>query len=56
MQTHSGKTDTPGTSCGHATTDPPLANIVAALVNVSADNACILQTFAQSGMLAPWGH
>ena len=40
--------DTPGTSRGHAnTTDPPqappLADAIAALMNVSADNARMLQ-------------
>jgi len=52
MRTHSGKTTKPGTSCGHAnTTDPPQAptidDTLAAMVNVSADNARMLQTLVQ---------
>ena len=45
MRTRSRATnaDKPGTSCDRANmTDPPLADIVAALVNVSADNARML--------------
>ena len=45
MRTRSGamNTDKPSSSRGHINmTDPPLADIVAALVNVSADNARML--------------
>ena len=47
MRTRSRATnaDKPGTSRGRANmTNPPLADIVDALVNVSVDNACMLQT------------
>ena len=48
MRTRSRKIDTSSSSCGHAnTTDPPqappLVDAVAALMNVSADNAHMLQ-------------
>lgn len=61
MRTHSGNTDKPGTSCGCANmTDPPLApplaDTVVALMNVSADNACLLQALVQNGMPVPQGH
>ena len=46
MRTHSGNTDAPSSSRGRAATPPPnpppaptLADVVAALMNVSADNA-----------------
>ena len=46
MRTRSGNTDAPSSSCGHDATPPPnpppaptLADVVAALMNVSADNA-----------------
>ena len=47
MRTRSGATNTdkPGTSRGRANmTNPPLADTVATIMNVSANNACILQT------------
>jgi hypothetical protein len=51
MRTHSGKTNTPGTSRGRATTDPPPAptinDTLAALMNVSNNNECMLQTLVQ---------
>lgn len=58
MGTHSGKTDTPSSSRGRAnTTDPPQAPTIddtfAALVNVSAGNARMLQTLVQYGIPDP---
>ena len=55
MRTHSGKTTKPGTSRGRAnTTDSPQAptldDTLAVLVNASANNTCILQTWAQCGV------
>ena len=55
MRTRSRKIVVPGTSCGRAnTTDhpraPTLDDTVAALVNVNAGNAHILQTWAQYGV------
>ena len=57
MRTHSGKPTKPGTSRGHAnTTNPPQAptidDTLAALVNVSSDNACMLQILVH-GRLDP---
>ena len=58
MRTHSRKIDTPSLSCGRAnTTDPPQAptidDTLAALVNVSPSNACMLQTLVQHGIPDP---
>ena len=58
MRTRSRKIDTPSSSRHHAnTTDPPQAptidDTLAALVNVSAGNACMLQTLVQHGILDP---
>ena len=52
MRTRSRKIDTPSSSRGRAsTTDPPqappLADVVATLMNVSSDNARILQALTQ---------
>jgi hypothetical protein len=55
MRTHSGATDIPSSSHDHQPTPPPnpppaptLADVVAALINISADNARILQVMAQN--------
>ena len=59
MRTRSGamNTDKPSSSRGHINmTDPPLADAVASLMNVSADNARILQTWAQYGVPISQGH
>ena len=60
MRTHSGNTDAPRSSCGHAVTPPPnpppaptLADVVDALMNVSAGNARVLQALAQNGIPVP---
>ena len=62
MRTHSRNTDAPRSSCGHAVTPPPnpppaptLADVVDALMNVSADNARVLQALAQNGIPVPQG-
>ena len=56
IRTRSRKTDTPGTSCGCAnTTDPPLADVVAALMNVSTDNALMLQALTHHVIPDPRG-
>ena len=63
MRTHSGATDTPSSSCGRQPTPPPnpplaptLTDVVASLINISADNARILQVIAQNRAPAPHGH
>jgi hypothetical protein len=62
MMTRSGNTNTPISSCGCADMPPPippsaptLADAVATLINVSADNAQILQALVQNRMPAPQG-
>jgi len=62
MRTHSGATDTPSSSCGRQPTPPPnpplaptLADAMATLINLSADNARILQALAQNREPAPQG-
>jgi len=63
MRTHSGNTNEPSSSCGHAVTPPPnpppaptLADVVIALMNIIVDNARILQALAQNGIPVPQGH
>ena len=60
MRTHSGATDTPSSSHGcQRTSTPPaptLSNAVASLINISADNAHILQAIAQNHAPTPHGH
>ena len=60
MRTHSGATNTPNSLGGHAPTPPPnpppaptLADVVDALMNVSAGNARVLQALAQNGIPVP---
>ena len=58
MRTRTRKTDTPSLSRRHANmTDPPQApttdDTLAALVNVSPSNACMLQTLVQHGIPDP---
>ena len=60
MKTRSRKIDTSSSSCGHAnTTDPPqappLADAIAAPMNVSADNARMLQALTQHVIPDPHG-
>ena len=64
MRTRSGATDTPSSSNGCQLTTPPpnplpaptLADDVASLINISADNARILQAIAQDRAPTPRGH
>ena len=60
--TRSRATNTPSSSHDRATTAPPnpppapsLADAMATLINISADNARILQALAQNRMPAPQG-
>ena len=62
MRTRSGATDMPSSSCGCQPTPPPnpplaptLADAMATLINLSADNACILQALAQNREPTPQG-
>ena len=62
MRTHSRNTNAPNSSRGHAATPPPnpppaptLDDVVVTLMNVSADNAWILQALAQNGIPIPQG-
>jgi hypothetical protein len=51
MRTRSGKTNTASTSRGQSNiSGPPLVDVVVALLNVSNDNAHILQNWAQHGV------
>lgn len=62
MRTRSGATDTASSSCGRAPTPPPnppptptLADAMATLINISANNARILQALVQNRVPAPQG-